>query len=345
MTPPRNEPSDVTTLASLGFGPEASLMTEPNLFIDSRLLSALIVELEDELGYQTAARTLFLIGLTHGLRDADRAVGQGLLSLGDLPDPVGAWTPAVRTALPMDLAVPTAGPTGHELRGSWPEHHEAAAWISKFGPADDASCWLSAGYTSGWLSGTLGSDMLALESNCVACGDEQCRFVAREIAGWESAAPDAQRELLGPIDFEVFRALALRSPSSAPELIESQGAFDPEAPLVHIWGPVMILPFTDGDQILRTAEALSRDPGTGEISAVVVDLRGAVLDDDFGAAAIERVLATIETWGAEPILTGVSPLSEEVVESLESGHLLMRKTFEEAIATAFLVSLAQRHAA
>ena len=320
-------------------------MTEAKLFVDGQLLAALIVELEDELGYPTAARTLFLIGLTHGLRDADRAVAQGFLSLGDSPAPAEPAALAVRTAVPMDLAPPTSGPTGHELRGHWPEHYEAGAWLSKFGPADDASCWLSAGYTSGWLSGTLGADVLVLEDSCVGCGDAQCHFIAREIAGWEAAAPDAQRELLGPIDFELFRALALRSPASAPDLIESEGEFDPDAPLVHIWGPVMILPYTSGDEILRTTEALSRDPATSEIGAVVVDLRGEQLDDDFGAAAIERVLETIEAWGAEPILTGVSPQSEQVVDELETGHLLMRKNLEEAIAAAFLISEAQRYAA
>ena len=100
-----------------------------------------------------------------------------------------------------------------------------------------------------------------------------------------------------------------------------------------------------GDEILRTTEALSRDPATSEIGAVVVDLRGEQLDDDFGAAAIERVLETIEAWGAEPILTGVSPQSEQVVDELETGHLVMRKNLEEAIAAAFLISEAQRYAA
>ena len=38
-------------------------------------------------------------------------------------------------------------------------------------------------------------------------------------------------------------------------MVESQGDFDPDAPLVHIWGPVMVLPYTGADEILRTAEA------------------------------------------------------------------------------------------
>jgi len=319
-------------------------MTEPKLFLDGRLLSALVVELEDELGYPLAARTLFLIGLTHGLRDGDHAVAQGFLSpeTDDLAPGDGS---AIRTVLPMDLTTSSGGSQGHALCGHWPEHYEADAWLSKFGPADHPSCWLSAGYTSGWLSGTLEADILVLEDRCVGGGDEQCSFVARELAAWDDAGPHELRELLGSIDFELFRGLALRSPNAAPELIESEGEFDPEDPLVHIWGPVMILPYTNADEILRTTEALSRDPSTREIAAVVVDLRDELLDEAFGAAAIERVLATIEAWEAEPILTGVSPLSEEVVDSLESGHLLVRKNLDEAIAAAFLISEAQRHVA
>lgn len=344
MTPPHDESSDVTTLASLGFGPEASLMTEPKLFVDGTLLSALVVELEDELGYPGAARTLFLIGLVHGLRDADRAIGHGFLaSASDSPAALHELT--VRPALPMDLARRAGDDTGHCVEGHWPAGFEAEAWRAKFGPGDDPTCWLSCGYTSGWLSGTLEADVLVLEHECASCGDETCRFVARETAGWDAEGANAQRERLGPIDFELFRALALRSPSEAPELIESEGEFDPEAPLVHIWGPVMILPYTGADEILRTCEALSRDPSTRDIAAVVVDLRGEILDEAFDAAAIERVLATIEAWTAEPILTGVAPLSEAVVDTLEAGHLLVRKSLDEAIAAAFLIAEAQRHAA
>ena len=71
MNPPYDESPELATLAAVGFGPETTLMTEPKLLVDARLLAALIVELEDELGSDAAARTLFQIGLIHGLRDAD----------------------------------------------------------------------------------------------------------------------------------------------------------------------------------------------------------------------------------------------------------------------------------
>ena len=374
-----NEAPELANLVALGFGPEANLMTEPRLFVDELLLGALIVEFEDELGYEEAARTLFQIGLVHGLRDADRVVATGFLFAGPgaaeegapagadgfasapfharvplsespltpggsapLPETFPTWTPLV-----MDFEVPKQDAQGFHICGSWPEHHEAGSWLAKLGPGDNPTCWLSCGYTSGWLSGTLDADVIALESNCAVQGDEACRWVAREPAAWEACADDGARaalQTLGPVDFDVYRALALRCPTGpAQQLAETRGDFDPEAPLVHIWGPVMVLPFTGPDEILRTSEALSRDPGTSEIRAVVVDLRGAPIDSGFGAASIERVLETIETWGAEPILTGVGIYAEEAIASLETLHLLVRKDLSEAIAAAFQIAEAQRH--
>ena len=73
-----------------------------------------------------------------------------------------------------------------------------------------------------------------------------------------------------------------------------------------------------------------------------VSLRGE-LRLGFGAAALEQVLGSIESWGAEAILTGVSQFSEPVVEGLEVAHCILRKDLGEAIASAFQLADAQRH--
>jgi len=335
----------------LGFGPEATLMTEPKLFLDGRLLAALVVELEDELGYEGAARTLFQIGLMHGLRDADRAVAHGLLSLAPSDS---ASRGRLFTPIEMEIAAESGAGAGWHVTGHWPERREASAWLSKLGPSAQPSCWLSAGYTSGWLSGALDANVIAVEHTCAGCGAEACSFVARECEAWEraceagaaSSATLAFLDIVSGLDLDVHRALALRSPSGpSPDLIQSEGDFEPDAPLVHIWGPVMIVPFTSADDLLRTTEAMSRDSGIREIGAVVIDLRDRAVDEAFDAAAIERAIETIEAWGAEPILTGVAPASARTVEDLEVAHLIVRKDLSEAIAAAFLIADAQRHAA
>ena len=105
----------------------------------------------------------------------------------------------------------------------------------------------------------------------------------------------------------------------------------------------MVLPFANVDEALHTVEMLGRDPDTSDVRAVVVDLRGEGLDEGFAAAALEQVLATVEAWGAEAILTNVSPLAEPIVADLEVKHLLLRKDLPEAIAAAFQIAEAQRH--
>ena len=119
--------------------------------------------------------------------------------------------------------------------------------------------------------------------------------------------------------------------------------FDPDEEAVHVWGPVMVLPVTTVDDALRTVEMLGTDPSVAAVRVVVLDLRGRVLDDDFGAAGLESVLSVVESWGAESILTGVAPLSEHIVAELECARLLTRKELPEAIAAAFQIAEAQRH--
>ncbi|MEE3332171.1 MAG: V4R domain-containing protein [Myxococcota bacterium] len=343
MNPPYDESPELATLAAVGFGPETTLMTEPKLFVDARLLAALIVELEDELGSDAAARTLFQIGLIHGLRDADEAISRGFLTETNAPISQSSLSPPIV----IDIDAPR-GTTrdGWCVPGRWPEQYEANAWLSKLGPSDRPSCWLSSGYTSGWLSGTLDADVLVLEDSCAGCGDAGCAFTAREPAAWDELPRNNARETLGTIDFGLYRALALRCPTGPPQaMVETQGDFDADAALVHIWGPVMVLPFTSADETLRTTEALSRDSSIGEIRCVVIDLRNRVIDDSFDSAAIERVLETVEAWGAEPILTGINPMAADIVEGLESRHLLVRKDLSEAIAAAFLIAQAQRYTA
>jgi hypothetical protein len=54
------------------------------------------------------------------------------------------------------------------------------------------------------------------------------------------------------------------------------------------------------------------------------------------------VLESIERLGAEPILTGISPLSERAVAGLEVSHLVVRKDLPAAIAAAFQIADATR---
>ena len=351
MRPPPPKSTDPTPalemLNRLGFGPETVLMNDPKLFVDGRFLASLLVELEDELDREEARLALFQIGLLHGLRDAARLRrGQDDGSLSSSMD----LEPAQTTPLLMhwNQGTSTDGSDRLSLTGCWPERHEAVARVSRLGAPNQPSCSMSAGYTTGWLCGTLDRSIVVREVECAAMGASACRFEAHETTAWQERNEPEVHAILSEVPFEAFRKVAA-SPPIERDLNPPIGSdpsdpgFDRSQAVVHIWGPVMVLPFTTLDEALGTVDMLGRDPGISEIRAVVIDLRDQPLDEGFGAAALEQVLETVESWNAQSLITGVSAESEAAISSLEVSHLVLRKDLEEAIATAFQISDAQRH--
>jgi hypothetical protein len=343
----------MSVLASLGFGPDSLLMNEPKLFTNTHFLAALVVELEEELGRAGARAALCQIGLIHGLRDAFRTLQQSFI-------------PELAPAAPLPGYPPLAihfearrSQTSVEIAGSWPECYEAEARLSKFDSSPDVSCSLSAGYTSGWLSGILDADVLVVEQQCVARGDPRCEFLALETEAWHERSHAEALELLAAISFSAAREAALVAEQTAtahasrdrvtaapvcdPPGSHTLGSFNPFDPAVHIWGPVMILPCADLDQALQTIDMLAYDASAFDVRVVVLDLHATILDDGFAAATLEQIVDRIEGWGAEAIVTNVAPLSEEIVSDIEVSRLLIRKQLPEAIATAFQISEVQKH--
>jgi hypothetical protein len=328
---PRAEPA----ASGLLFDPEALLVREPRVLLDPRFLGALHAELEDEMGSQPATVTLLQIGFLHGLRDALQAVVQLVQADDD------GRLAALPSPLPTQLrAAPSSVPRGAiELHGSWPERCEASARLASLGRCAHAACAVSAGYTSGWLSGLFDADIAVLETSCAASGAVACRFVAREAEAWR-AAPDAGSEaLLAALPFEALRE-ALRGERPAPQ--QPAGGFDGEAAVIHIWGPVMVIPFCGPDEALQALDLIGRDPSARQVSVVVVDLSGAIIDEAFGAVALEQLAEGVEAIGAELVFAGVGELSAPVVAGLASPPLLVVKDLHAAIAAALQVAGAQR---
>lgn len=319
-------------LAALGLDLGGLLRQEPRMLLDRQFLGSLHLELSQRFAPAQTRAALLQLGFLHGLRDA-----LGLLRAGFAPlEPVALGPAATRLAI--RLAPPDAE---REWSGSWPEGLEARAVGEAGAPCPGPCCHLSAGYTSGWLSGLLDADVLACEQECRAAGHAACRFVAREASAWGEEARAASEAL----PFAALRTLAERELAAQPEPELDPERFEPGAPVIHVWGPVMILPFAGTDECLRSLDLIGREPGARTVRVVVVDLGGAVIDDGFGAASLEQVLDAVAGWGAEPILTGISPLSEPVVADLEKTHLVMRKDLPEAIAAAFQIAEAQRRPA
>lgn len=324
------------TLEALGIDLESSLLQDARFLHDATLLSALHGELEEAVGPGEAARVLVQLGFVHGLRDAFRVARSGLehLSPGALPP-----TP---TQLAMQLLPSPAGPL--ELSGRWPEQREAQARVAALGQDEEPGCHVSAGYTSGWLSGMLGAELVAIEEDCGCRGDGACRFVVRELSAWRDADDRRVQARLEALPFAELQGLVERRLARDPEPAAAASAFEAGSPAIHVWGPVMVLPFAGADESLRALQLIGHDRDARGVRVVVVDLSGTIIDAGFGAVALERVLDAVAGWGAEAILAGVSPLSMPVVHELEQSHLLIHKDLPEAIAAAFQIAEAQRDA-
>jgi hypothetical protein len=316
----------------LGFDPDAVLVREPGTLLDTRFLAALRQELELELGTENAELTLLQIGLLHGLRDSARVVGRALGA------PSAQAMAPTTSPLPLRFrSNPGARPAGAvELEGCWPERNEAAALLSRQGPTQRPACFLSAGYTSGWLSGIFDAEIVALETSCAARGDEACGFIAREAAAWRAQGPERVRQQLDALPFAAMREFVARH-TPDPEPVPA-AALASDEPCIHIWGPVMVVPFAGVDEALMAVDLIGRDPGAAHVSVVVIDLGGAIIDEAFGAAALERIVESIESAGAESIFAGLSPLSEPAVAGLAQQPLMVEKDLDAAIATAFQVA-------
>jgi hypothetical protein len=276
------------------------------------------------------------LGFLRGLRDARTLVQRGLGAERRGGGPVAPL-------LALRLGRSEAG-RSLALEGTWPDQPEAEARLSTLGPAPHPTCFASAGYASGWLSGLHDQDVLALETRCAACGDEACHFVARSAESWRRSGDPRAPEILRFLPFEALREVVEREiEAEAAEAAFEEGGLGGESPAVHVWGPVMIVPFSGADESLRAVELIGNDPEAGQVSVVILDLGGVILDEAFGAVALERTLDAVESWGAEPILADVAPLSERVVADMERSHVLVRKSLPEAIATAFQIVEAQRN--
>lgn len=61
--------------------------------------------------------------------------------------------------------------------GVWKNSWEAEQYMMYNNVSDEAECWSLIGYASGWCSAFFGSKTIAIETSCVAKGDENCAWL------------------------------------------------------------------------------------------------------------------------------------------------------------------------
>lgn len=334
MTLPPNGAGDGADPADLSaFDPEAVLERDSRVLLDPHFLGALHRELADTLTPDVASVTLLRMGFLHGLQDALEA-----MSLGE--------TGRARSSVPpLTIRCQIQPGTGAlEMHGHWPDQYEAEARLEASSPS--SRCDLSAGYTSGWLSGMFDADLFAVEQLC-GSGGGSCRFVAKEATAWRreggetgalaATIPYAEyRERVG--SRAARRVLNDLDPHEAPTL----ESIDRESACVHIWGPVMVIPFGGAEDGMRAIELIGSDPEAISVSVLILHLGDTVIDEAFGALALEQIVQMANAWGAETLFAEPSQLSEPIIAELDHPPLLVLKSLEEAVATGFQIARSQR---
>lgn len=252
----------------------------------------------ESVGRPYAGGILYGIGLAQGLLDGLRVARRFGATLGGVPAHAGPGLPLLFQAGQMRV--------DRGFSGVLPDSIEAALHLREFGAEAEPVCHVSAGYCSGWYSALLGEFQLVRERACVAHGGEACEFEARPAGAWLAARDPWAATLLAYVDFDAMRHAALAKLSESVDEAEGtmMGAFDPLSPAVHVWGPVMVLPYSGASDSGEAIETILGDIGPGALRVIVLDLTGAHIDE-LEATGLLRLLELLDAHKLEAILVGL----------------------------------------
>jgi hypothetical protein len=319
-----------TVTDSLSFDPSDPLVRDPRFLVDKDFLDIFRGELEERLGNESTAQVLFQLGFYHGLRDANTASA-------DESAPTNA-APLLGLEFHGDTCNAETG--GLRLHGSWPERDLRDDSCSEE-EEDHCGCAINAGYTSGWLSGLFEKDLLAVESDHCEGDHARCSFQVREAMEWETSSLRWIEGSAENFPFEELRDCVEQD--QKPDTAEPAPAcsLSNESQTIQVWGPIMVLPYAGPDEALRAISMIDQEPGVTTVSVVILDLCETIIDEAFGAVALECIIEATDHMGVELIMTGVSPLSETVLSDFESCPLIY-KELNDAIGAAFQIAKLQQ---
>ena len=116
------------------------------------------------------------------------------------------------------------------------------------------------------------------------------------------------------------------------------GGFDPMSPAVHVWGSVMVLPYSGYYDSGAAIDTILADLGTEQIDVAVVDLTGAWIDS-LEEVGLMQLVNELVGRNIETILVGMSPAARTAL--LRHGDAvslpLQCRNLAEGIALAFQV--------
>ncbi len=250
-------------------------------------------------GFELGGGVLYGIGFMEGLVDGRRVAREFLR---------GSEAPVRRSGAALPLRFEPRGAEGPSVfRGELASSCEAIVHLSSAGSAPSPACFVSSGYSAGWYTEVWGVELLVRETQCRAHSDPVCRFQARTVDDWRERGDDFVRELLPYLDVPALR-------ERAAELVERElqeqseglmlGSFDPLSPAAHVWGPVVVLPYSGVDDSAGALETILSDVGPSQLRVAVIDVTGARVDAT-GATGLAVLVDKVTQLGLEPIVAGV----------------------------------------
>lgn len=284
----------------------------------------------ESVGRPYADGILYGIGLAQGMLDGLRVARTFVAPVGGAPRHAGAGLPLL-----VEPGRPRAdGGFRALLRGSV----EVELHAREDAGADAPICHVSAGYSAGWYSALFGGHLLVRETRCAAQGAPACEFDARPVERWLAARDAWAADLLAYLDFDAMRAAAEKKLAETEDATEGGmlGAFDPLSPAVHVWGPVMVLPYSGAGDSIEAIETILADVGPDALRVVVLDLTGARMDA-LESAGVLRVLATLEALKLEAVVAGIADpgAADWLTRARPDAPALRARDVTEAIALAF----------
>jgi hypothetical protein len=197
--------TDFDLSKDLRLNPDTGIATFRNsrlVVMDASALGLLRHNVVDALGWEKA-RALFLrLGYSQGYSDFEQMkkshafdTEMDLLASGPV---IHSWEGVV-SARPKEVHFDRTSGEFY-FSGVWRNSYEAEQYLCFNEPGKDAACWSLVGYASGWCTAFFGSPLVAIETKCVAKGDDVCEWVIRPPAlQGPEASPvlEALRPLIG----------------------------------------------------------------------------------------------------------------------------------------------------
>lgn len=162
------------------------------LLLSAESFGVLRRELIDAIGLQATRRMLTRLGYAAGSRDAELAwkmrnhqSQRDIISAGVQLHALGGYVKAE----PIHVEVDSAGGYCYS-EFFWNDSAEDETHLTSHGLDHEPVCWMSIGYSSGFLSKIMGKRILAREVECRAMGHSKCRIIAQPAENWDNSEED-----------------------------------------------------------------------------------------------------------------------------------------------------------